>query len=42
MNIFVVSIQLNKKKERVIYECEVDLTNFFIWRSNLSNDDVNS
>ena len=33
---------IEQKKERVMYECEVDLRNFFIWRFNLSNDDVNS
>ena len=38
---FWSGIQLNKK-ETVIYEYEVFLWKSFIWRSNLSNDDINS
>ena len=31
---------MNTEKEKVIYEFEVDFKKSFIWRSNLSNDDI--
>ena len=40
MNVFVVSIPNEKKKERVIYEFKMDFKKSFCWRSNLSNDDM--